>query len=483
MQSLKIVQSHYNSAIKTIKSTINRAGNIKVIDVKPLSDQCKESYPCQGHDGANLKLADGSWMQVPCDPVSIGALELFYLPVRYENNYTGDKHFINYIDQECFNKIVLLRIKHERGLDLDEDHNTGWSCFNEINEGPQDSGFDFISYSDLPEEAMDFISVDLGQEFDVSNRGFTSAYLPQDSDDDSNNDFISHVVNAGPKEITTPPPEFASKHGMLSCWYIKAIEVITETVTKVGTNKVVHVTPIKEWPCLESYPCQGHEGALLTFENGQTLAIKCGSVAIGALEVFYLPERMNASYQGSRHFLEYINESFFVELCELRERLASQKIEKNLREKHLLKKIEESMKIIKAETKKMGLYYEELEKIEGIQDLEPIPTRFTVVRDVDLINGLNVTNKPIITIEKLNQANYNDLTSFKVSNYWKAVTKFICDICKNRCSEDNPIYTNNKYSGVDVCTKCVEKALSVAKPSSDSQSVYSLKEIQRIARE
>jgi hypothetical protein len=38
--------------------------------------------------------------------------------------------------------------------------------------------------------------------------------------------------------------------------------------------------------CLESYPCQGHEGVILKFEKGEKLTVTNGvsSVATGAIE-------------------------------------------------------------------------------------------------------------------------------------------------------------------------------------------------------
>lgn len=95
-------------------------------------------------------------------------------------------------------------------------------------------------------------------------------------------------------------------YGMMSGHYESSTEIIQETMKKVGSKKIVDVKAIQQESCMESYPCQGHKGAILTFEDGEILTVKCDSVDIGALEVFYLPHRKDPQYKGNRHFINML---------------------------------------------------------------------------------------------------------------------------------------------------------------------------------
>lgn len=105
-----MLQGHYESAVETVRETITKIGNNKVVDVKPEAKGCQETYPCEGHGGAVITLGDGSSLHVPCSSVSIGALEVFYLPRRYDKQYTGSRHFIDYIDSDFFHLLQTLAV-------------------------------------------------------------------------------------------------------------------------------------------------------------------------------------------------------------------------------------------------------------------------------------------------------------------------------------------------------------------------------------
>lgn len=106
-----------------------------------------------------------------------------------------------------------------------------------------------------------------------------------------------------------------------------------------------------------------------------------------------------------------------------------------------------------------------------------IPNTIKIAIDVDLTDS-EMTNFviPIVVNEKLTCDNlsYIHNQAFKI-----VVSNYSCDICKIRCSIVNPIYTNNKYMGADICSTCINKAFKSIEPDIKFYpgSVYKLRDI------
>jgi hypothetical protein len=96
----------------------------------------------------------------------------------------------------------------------------------------------------------------------------------------------------------------------MESYYESATNKIKTIVKIIGRKRVVNVSPITPDFCTKTYPCMGHDGVILTFDNGTELRIKANSVEIGAFEIFFLPDRQDVSYCGSTHFITYINSEY-----------------------------------------------------------------------------------------------------------------------------------------------------------------------------
>ena len=84
---------------------------------------------------------------------------------------------------------------------------------------------------------------------------------------------------------------------------------VRDFVKECKFRKIESIKLIKEWPCLESYPCQGHKGVLVNFENGQNLEYPCTSVTAGILMYFCGVK--------TGHCLGYVNQSMRDKLDKL----------------------------------------------------------------------------------------------------------------------------------------------------------------------
>lgn len=104
---------------------------------------------------------------------------------------------------------------------------------------------------------------------------------------------------------------------LLESHYPDALKSVQASMSVVAGRKVVDVKPTNAL-CRLRYPCGGHGSAIFTFDDGSTESYECSSVCIGALEAYYLPERMAPGYAGNKHFLAYITEDFAKELWTLR---------------------------------------------------------------------------------------------------------------------------------------------------------------------
>jgi hypothetical protein len=120
------------------------------------------------------------------------------------------------------------------------------------------------------------------------------------------------VALSGEHETGTPPEM------LLSCYFLQdprqcdlarqtlrrsreALKMVQVARVVAGTRTVVDVEP--EFPdCMgHTFPCSGHEGAVLVFEDGDTATVKCGSVSIGAIQKYFVPHKVT-------HFSEYVKD-------------------------------------------------------------------------------------------------------------------------------------------------------------------------------
>jgi len=108
---------------------------------------------------------------------------------------------------------------------------------------------------------------------------------------------------------------------------------------------------------------------------------------------------------------------------------------------------------------------------------ENTPPKVNIVRDINLIDNTKLSTIKTICIEKMTEQNYKRLRATDGQKFDQIVTKYGCDICRTRCSEANPIYTNNEYQGVDICSTCIKKAFETIQQSQSlTEPVYSLRE-------
>lgn len=95
---------------------------------------------------------------------------------------------------------------------------------------------------------------------------------------------------------------------VMKSYYTSGLQVLKETITVVGSRKVLEIQPETRWPCLESYPCQGHGNALITLDEGSLLKIPCSSVSMGVLMWYFRCD--------NTHFTTYIDDEFTNYLLE-----------------------------------------------------------------------------------------------------------------------------------------------------------------------
>ena len=64
----------------------------------------------------------------------------------------------------------------------------------------------------------------------------------------------------------------------------KARKDILKVRDLIDEREVVSISPIRMSMCLESYPCQGHYGVIITFKDGEVITYNCPSVSIGCIQ-------------------------------------------------------------------------------------------------------------------------------------------------------------------------------------------------------
>lgn len=95
----------------------------------------------------------------------------------------------------------------------------------------------------------------------------------------------------------------------LTGWYSDVTDKIMELISLCEGKTILTITEI-DGTCLESYPCQGHEGAKILFTSGETLEYPCSSVTLGCIMYYFKIANM--------HFAEYVNKGQKQKLDALR---------------------------------------------------------------------------------------------------------------------------------------------------------------------
>ena len=101
-----------------------------------------------------------------------------------------------------------------------------------------------------------------------------------------------------------------------------------------------------------------------------------------------------------------------------------------------------------------------------------IPNKVHLFIDYDIVENTAIyvphfAYMVLFSITQMNTENWKELTNGvsdkNPENFGTAIRMHGCDICKLRCGEDNPIYTNPKRSGADICTRCIVVAFESGK--------------------
>lgn len=102
-----------------------------------------------------------------------------------------------------------------------------------------------------------------------------------------------------------------------------------------------------------------------------------------------------------------------------------------------------------------------------------------IARDIDLTTLKQTTHVVIINAEQMNLTNHVSIQAADFTSFQEAVCGYGCDICGAHSNEQNPIYTNSKHQGCDICTNCINTALETISPMPgwNPGPVYSLKDI------
>lgn len=110
------------------------------------------------------------------------------------------------------------------------------------------------------------------------------------------------------------------------------------------------------------------------------------------------------------------------------------------------------------------------------------------VLEIRILHDIALTDmctNEVVIITKVTESNYKEMVLYDTTNFYKAVCSYQCDVCRFRCNEDNSIFTNGRYRGVDVCSKCIQRTLLTVQPEGDfiDYNVFSLKKIYAENRE
>jgi hypothetical protein len=76
----------------------------------------------------------------------------------------------------------------------------------------------------------------------------------------------------------------SSEIPILSSHWVSARKDIQKVRDLIGERKVKSISPIEDGSCMESFPCQGHEGVKIIFKDGEVIKYNCRSVSIGCIQ-------------------------------------------------------------------------------------------------------------------------------------------------------------------------------------------------------
>jgi len=98
---------------------------------------------------------------------------------------------------------------------------------------------------------------------------------------------------------------------ILGSHHSDALESVKRLIQLVNGRKIVSANAIYE-RCQESYPCRGHDGVRLDFDDGKVQEFQCGSVAIGAIQ-YWVDKNGKSS-----HFSGYVDDELKEKINKLR---------------------------------------------------------------------------------------------------------------------------------------------------------------------
>lgn len=91
-------------------------------------------------------------------------------------------------------------------------------------------------------------------------------------------------------------------------------EKLIKTFDDICKNKKIQfVEPIYPYYCLESFPCQGHGGMKIHFNNYDTIDFYCSSVEIAILMHYLDVEKINDA-----HFAIYLDKNIKTKINKLK---------------------------------------------------------------------------------------------------------------------------------------------------------------------
>lgn len=99
-------------------------------------------------------------------------------------------------------------------------------------------------------------------------------------------------------------------NSILESHYSNFEKNISSFVEKCESKKIKSIKLIQEYKCLESYPCQGHEGVYVEFDNGSNMKFNCDSVTAGIIMYFCGVQK--------GHCIEYVNTEMKKKLDDLK---------------------------------------------------------------------------------------------------------------------------------------------------------------------
>lgn len=93
-------KSPYQSALGYLRHAIVLIDNRKddIISIQAEIDDCRRSYPCQGHGDAIIIFKNGTSVNVECDSVGMGAIMYYFKKDQQHFTKYIDKEFEEYID-------------------------------------------------------------------------------------------------------------------------------------------------------------------------------------------------------------------------------------------------------------------------------------------------------------------------------------------------------------------------------------------------